>query len=160
MARKQALEQASKDFANKLKVLDSADDYHTQQYQKRNGFNLTDNGHLALEAYQFAKSQALPNYQVMFLKKLKELYEKSVLGYRDVRRITAEILGEPMSAPARKILSSQADKLAPWHAIFFDQEFIAKYQKDALSSPIFEENYRAIMEGLKGKAFQCRFAYF
>lgn len=81
-ATKRKLEQASsQEFQDRLKSILESKNRGSLEYQERNGLKLTENGHLALETYQFAKAKGITNYQAIFLKNLREMYEQSRIGY-------------------------------------------------------------------------------
>lgn len=133
-------------------------DAQNKAYVKRGGYTLTENGHRFLALIQLADIVKSDTRDTELLTALVNGYKASKLGYRDFRRLYAEILERPITPGFMELTKAYFSQVAPLNAFFTDDEFRAKYQDPKHVSGVFLGHFKELAAQLPA-VMSCRFVY-
>lgn len=157
----QQLQQKQQEYANDIHHLLPgllALDAQNKEYVKRNGMNLTENGHRFMQLILLADEVKPAHRDSDLLNQLVLAYNDSKLGYRDFRRLYAELLEREISPEFIANTRLFFNTVAPLHVFFTDEEFKQKYQDPKHMTPVFMEHYKQVAVVLP-PVMSCRFVY-
>lgn len=129
-----------------------------KEYVKRDGFNLTENGHRFLQLIQLGDEVQAARRDVTLLQLLVSNYWGSKLGYRDFRRLYVELLNREITPEFIAETQRFFPVVAPLHVFFTDEDFKQKYQDPKEVTPVLLEHYKQIASKLPA-VMSCRYVY-